>query len=194
MGERPLLRYEKDEDGQPIALHVGNCPAPDGGECDCDDQQFAGAPTGREGEPVVVTCPHCDGLGVARQRPADPRSVVSPTLVENENPQPCPFCGGDDIYVEPDERGSGGQHVLPYHIGCPRCALDMTALSADTEAEAVALWNRRAAAARIRELERALDNVRWITDGDCNRESWTNANDIAKRVLASHTESEDRRG
>lgn len=54
---------------------------------------------------------------------------------------PCPFCGGSSIYVEPDERGSGGQWVAPIHIGCSDCRVDMA--QSDFTDEAVAAWNRR---------------------------------------------------
>lgn len=65
--------------------------------------------------------------------------------------RPCPFCGGTDIFVEPDERGSGGQHVAPYHVGCIRCKCEQCA---DEEAEAIAAWNRRVSpgAAQTREV------------------------------------------
>jgi hypothetical protein len=59
--------------------------------------------------------------------------------------KPCPFCGGEAIAVHPDEYGSGGQHVPPYHASC-----DMTrggcgvSVIGETEKEAAATWNRRA--------------------------------------------------
>lgn len=56
---------------------------------------------------------------------------------------PCPFCGGTDIVVEPDERGSGGQPVPPFHVGCSACKAEQ---SHDYEDEAIALWNRRSSA------------------------------------------------
>lgn len=55
--------------------------------------------------------------------------------------EPCPFCGGTDIFIEPDERGSGGQWVGPVHAGCKACGCQ---LCADDESKAVAWWNRRA--------------------------------------------------
>jgi Restriction alleviation protein Lar len=56
--------------------------------------------------------------------------------------KPCAFCGGTDIFIEPDELGSGGQWVSPIHVGCTECKAEQYA---DTEDEAVAKWNRRAA-------------------------------------------------
>ncbi|WP_423459930.1 Lar family restriction alleviation protein [Ottowia sp. VDI28] len=55
--------------------------------------------------------------------------------------KPCPFCAGAEIFIEPDERGSGGQWVGPVHVGCKACGCQ---LCADDESKAVALWNRRA--------------------------------------------------
>lgn len=54
----------------------------------------------------------------------------------------CPFCGGSDIFVEPDERGSGDQWVSPIHVGCAQCKAEQMA---DDEDGAIAAWNRRAA-------------------------------------------------
>jgi hypothetical protein len=51
----------------------------------------------------------------------------------------CPFCGGEAICT-PDDVGSGGQHVAPYHAGCPRCRIFMTKA---TSCDARAAWNRR---------------------------------------------------
>lgn len=64
---------------------------------------------------------------------------------------PCPFCGGTDIYVEPDERGSGGQWVGPIHVGCSAQTGCGAELIADDEDEAIARWNRRVPAAAIGE-------------------------------------------
>lgn len=55
--------------------------------------------------------------------------------------KPCPFCAGAEIFIEPDERGSGGQWVGPVHVGCKACGCQ---LCADDESKAVAWWNRRA--------------------------------------------------
>lgn len=52
----------------------------------------------------------------------------------------CPFCGGRDIFIEPDERGSGGQHVAPYHVGCAACKCEQCH---DDRDEAISAWNRR---------------------------------------------------
>lgn len=54
----------------------------------------------------------------------------------------CPFCGDTDIFIEPDERGSGGQWCSPIHVGCTKCQAEQCA---DEEADAIAAWNRRAA-------------------------------------------------
>lgn len=66
----------------------------------------------------------------------------TPTPGAGEFPQllPCPFCGGKKIFVEPDERGSGGQHVSPYHVGCSACKCEQLA---DKKLDAIAAWNRR---------------------------------------------------
>lgn len=58
-----------------------------------------------------------------------------------DSPKCCPFCGGTDIFIEPDERGSGGQWVSPIHIGCADCKCEQCA---DDEEDAIAIWNRRA--------------------------------------------------
>ncbi len=56
---------------------------------------------------------------------------------------PCPFCGWREIYIEPDERGGGGQWVLPIHVGCCLCGVNIMCVDAETEAEAAEVWNRR---------------------------------------------------
>lgn len=56
--------------------------------------------------------------------------------------KPCPFCG-KDAQIAPDEIGSGGQHVPPYHAGCFRGAGCGVAFTADDPDEAIAEWNRR---------------------------------------------------
>lgn len=53
----------------------------------------------------------------------------------------CPFCGGIEVFVEPDEIGSGGQKVGPMHVGCAGCKAEQTG---DDEQQARANWNRRA--------------------------------------------------
>jgi len=55
--------------------------------------------------------------------------------------KPCPFCGGTEIFIEPDEVGSGGQWVSPIHVGCAQCKAEQ---QADDEASAIDAWNRRA--------------------------------------------------
>lgn len=54
---------------------------------------------------------------------------------------PCPFCAASDIFVEPDEVGSGGQWVAPVHVGCAGCKAEQTGEDAN---EAIYAWNRRA--------------------------------------------------
>ena len=56
----------------------------------------------------------------------------------------CPFCANADIFIEPDERGSGGQWIEPIHVGCSIQSGCGASLTGDTEAEAIAAWNRRA--------------------------------------------------
>lgn len=68
--------------------------------------------------------------------------MTSPIAGEREAMLPCPFCGCADIFIEPDERGSGGQWVAPIHVGCMACKCEQCE---DEEAEAIAAWNRRAA-------------------------------------------------
>lgn len=60
--------------------------------------------------------------------------------------KPCPFCGCADIFIEPEERGSGGQWVSPIHVGCTSCKV---AQVAHDEGEAIARWNQRFPAAAI---------------------------------------------
>ena len=52
---------------------------------------------------------------------------------------PCPFCG-DAATVRPDDLGSGGQHVTPYHAGCRACRVFFTE---EERQDAVLAWNRR---------------------------------------------------
>lgn len=35
-----------------------------------------------------------------------------------EELEPCPLCGGSNIFVVPDEIGSGGRWIEPIHVGC----------------------------------------------------------------------------
>lgn len=62
--------------------------------------------------------------------------------MNNQELKPCPFCGGTEIFIKPDEVGSGGQWVAPIYVGCDACKCDQVA---DDQDEAVAAWNRRAA-------------------------------------------------
>ncbi|WGM31456.1 Lar family restriction alleviation protein [Brevundimonas sp. NIBR11] len=66
--------------------------------------------------------------------------------LEHDALEPCPFCGSKDIYVQPDERGSGGQWVYPVHVGCnARTGCGSGHAIGDDIETAVAAWNRRAA-------------------------------------------------
>lgn len=66
---------------------------------------------------------------------------------------PCPFCG-QGAKIAPDEIGSGGQHVPPYHAGCFRGGGCGIVFTADDPDEAASEWNRRAShvQAKVREL------------------------------------------
>jgi|GEM_PF-3690660 len=57
---------------------------------------------------------------------------------------PCPRCASQNVYIEPDERGSGGQWVLPVHIGCSDCGINLVCNEADTVEDAISHWNERA--------------------------------------------------
>lgn len=77
----------------------------------------------------------------------------------SHNPIACPFCGCKEIFIEPDERGSGGQWVAPIHVGCKQCKAEQRG---DDTAEAIAAWNCRAApesadAARLDWLEAEIN-------------------------------------
>ena len=52
---------------------------------------------------------------------------------------PCPFCGGA-AKLKPDEVGSGGQHVPPYHVGCFVCGV---VFSDDDFINPQSTWNTR---------------------------------------------------
>lgn len=62
----------------------------------------------------------------------------------------CPFCGGTEIFIEPDERGSGGQWVSPVHVGCVACKCEQRG---EQQEEAVAAWNHRTVP-KVREIQR----------------------------------------
>lgn len=57
---------------------------------------------------------------------------------------PCPRCASENVYIEPDERGSGSQWVFPVHIGCNDCGINLTCNEAETVEDAVSHWNERA--------------------------------------------------
>jgi len=57
---------------------------------------------------------------------------------------PCPRCASANVYIEPDERGSGSQWVFPVHIGCNDCGINLTCNEAETVEDAVSHWNERA--------------------------------------------------
>lgn len=77
--------------------------------------------------------------------------------MNSEQIAPCPMCGRTDtLFVEPDERGSGGQWVGPIHVGCCQnegCGL---ILCREDKDEAIAAWNNRPAQA---ELVSALERI-----------------------------------
>lgn len=79
---------------------------------------------------------------------------------------PCPFCAGADIFIEPDERGSGGQWVSPIHVGCAACKAEQIA---DDKEAAIDAWNRRAALSAARELPPLPEPLRhvWPETDDC---------------------------
>jgi len=59
---------------------------------------------------------------------------------------PCPFCGGA-AQEWPDEVGSGGQHALPYYVGCRSCGIyfkdELAEYTDEARASCVAAWNKR---------------------------------------------------
>ena len=59
---------------------------------------------------------------------------------------PCPFCGGG-AQEWPDEVGSGGQHVLPYYVGCRSCGVffkdELCEFTDEARANCVTAWNKR---------------------------------------------------
>jgi len=84
---------------------------------------------------------------------------------------PCPFCGDTDIFIEPDERGSGGQWCSPIHVGCTKCQAEQCA---DEESDAITAWNRRAA---IQQAAGAVPKPRRVTIADAR--DYLNTNDKA---------------
>ncbi len=125
---------------------------------------------------------------------------------ERELP-PCPFCGGEDIYIEPDEIGSGGQWVYPLHIGCKSCGCEQVDFEGDSRADAASRWNRRARGTTARAalpepavrqlldfarghpdltneermmLSDAAEALSWLIEG-----SWCTAEEKVRRALAA---------
>lgn len=115
--------------------------------------------------------------------------------------EPCPFCGCTDIFIEPDERGSGGQWVAPIHVGCTSCKAEQRG---DDQDEATANWNRRATLrSRLAEGVEAKPNhvgdanemievdawrVEWKRQEKHGEETWVqaDANEVRARELAAH--------
>lgn len=81
-------------------------------------------------------------------------------MAESVELKACPLCGGTDIYVAPDETGSGGQWVPPVHVGCRACCLDLVDLVTDTREGAIAAWNRRVSPAPSEGGERGKGSSR----------------------------------
>ncbi|VVE59534.1 hypothetical protein PIN31009_05577 [Pandoraea iniqua] len=72
---------------------------------------------------------------------------------------PCPFCGCENILIAPDEYGSGGQHVSPYHIVCRVCKTEQ---SDDEPESAIAKWNTRPPTPVAQSA--GQEPVAWFTD------------------------------
>jgi hypothetical protein len=82
-------------------------------------------------------------------------------MASDLKPDLCPLCGNADIYVAPDEIGSGGQWVPPVHVGCKPCGLDLVDLIGDgSRNAAIAAWNHRQAEARATTAEAERDEAR----------------------------------
>lgn len=71
---------------------------------------------------------------------------------------PCPFCNGAAA-VRPDDIGSGGQHVPPYHAGCWRCMVMMTEED-EAAANPKAVGRIRDGSAQVQTLISVLRHVR----------------------------------
>lgn len=54
---------------------------------------------------------------------------------------PCPFCASTKIFTEPYEYGSGGQWVMPIHVGCSDCGAEQQCEDID---DVPTVWKRRA--------------------------------------------------
>ena len=63
------------------------------------------------------------------------------TAPEREGLKPCPFCGGEAL-VDDNEPYPGD--CIWFDVGCGECNCVIDACF-DTEADAIAAWNRRAA-------------------------------------------------
>lgn len=72
---------------------------------------------------------------------------------------PCPFCGErKHLFMEPDERGSGGQWVPPVHVGCSQTTGCGVSVIGDDADEAIAAWNRRPTITQVsQDVEPAAD-------------------------------------
>lgn len=72
----------------------------------------------------------------------------------------CPFGCNGDLFVVPDETGSGGQHVAPYHAGCSICKAERLG---ETMEAAIAAWNtRRPTPEQSRETREQLESARRV--------------------------------
>lgn len=75
---------------------------------------------------------------------------------------PCPFCGkSDNLFIEPDEKGSGGQWVSPIHVGCCQWKGCGVAVSGDDTEEASAKWNMRAKEQSHSQATAVTEELRW---------------------------------
>lgn len=99
--------------------------------------------------------------------------------------KPCPFCGGEDIEIDPD--GHGG-----WFVGCPLCDYNFYFPNC-TEYEAARRWSNRpvedALIAEITRYRRALHNLK----GDCTLRKRFAVSDEEKLFLAEtilHIEAE----
>lgn len=112
----------------------------------------------------------------------------------------CPFCGGTDIFIEPDERGSGGQWVGPIHVGCNACKCEQYA---DEDSDAISAWNRRPAAQKDAPQSAPVQQA--LTDADLphhpepHTHTWTAMErrailDWGNRLRASHASEPEWRG
>jgi len=102
-------------------------------------------------------------------------------------PKACPFCGSDDLLIQP---WHGGRRTKTY-IQCEGCRISPGAC-AETYVAAVRAWNRRAGEARLRnELATAIrerDAARIHRDVACKNERATNNENIVLRATVDELE------